>query len=123
MAEYVPVHTPGNAITLRASAAVKAGEIVEVSGAGTVAPAAAGSVKWVGVAVFDAAVNDEVTIHSGGTQEVVASAAIAAGALVSTAAGGEVATAGATPAAGAVVGVALTAAAGDQSLVRVRFER
>lgn len=122
MAEYVPVHTPGVALTLRASAAITAGQIVEVSGSGTVAPAGAASVKWVGVAAFDAASGDDVTIYGGGTQEVVASAAIAAGALVSTAAAGEVATA-ATPAAGAVVGVALTAAAASGDPVRVRFER
>ena len=53
MADYLPKHTPGQAITLTASAAVTGGRLVAVSGAGTVAPAGADSAAVVGVAGFD----------------------------------------------------------------------
>lgn len=117
MAEYLPIYKPGQAFTLKASAAITGGQLVEVTGAGTVGPAGAASVKVVGVAAFDAAINDNVTIYAGGVQHGTAAGTIAAGDVVQAGAAGTVA-AGTT----APIGVALTgaAAAGD---VRVLFNR
>lgn len=122
MAEYLPTYKPGQAVTLKASAAITGGQLVAISGSGTVAPAAAGATAWLGVAAFDAAANDNVTVYCGGVQNIAASANITAGAVVSAAAGGKVATAGATPAAAEVVGIALTTAATD-ARVRVAMAR
>ena len=121
MAEYLPVYNPGQAVPLTASATITGGQLVEVSGVNTVAPAAADSKKWVGVAAFDAASGERVTVFRLGVQRPIASGAVAAGDLVAAAAGGKVATA-ATPAVGALVGVALTTAADGQS-VEVAFTR
>lgn len=121
MAEYLPIHTPGQAVTLKASATITAGQVVAVTGSGTVGPAGADSATWVGVAAFDAATNDNVTIYCGGTQTCKASGAITAGDAIECAAAGAVATAsGAT--ALTYVGIALTTAA-DAAQVRVRFNR
>jgi hypothetical protein len=70
MAEYIPIFKPGQAITLKASASITGKQVVAVSGSGTVAPAGAASTAFVGVAGFDAATNDNVTIYAGGVQEV-----------------------------------------------------
>lgn len=121
MAEYLPIYKPGQALTLKASAAITGGQLVAVSGSGTVAPAGATATNWVGVAAFDAALNDHVTIHCDGVQSLTASGAVTAGDIVSSAAGGAVAT-NATPAAGNVVGIALTTAA-NGAKVRVKFTR
>lgn len=121
MADYLPIRIPGQALVLQASADVTGGQLVAVSGSGTVAPAGAASAAWVGVAAFDAKSGAKVTVHCGGEQELVASGAITAGALVVSAAGGKVASS-TTPAAGTLVGVALTTAA-DGAKVRVKAER
>jgi hypothetical protein len=42
MAEYLPLHAPGKAITRSASATITAGQLVSVSGSGTVAPVGCG---------------------------------------------------------------------------------
>lgn len=120
MSDYIPLHL-GEAITRTASAAVTGGQVVVVSGEGTVAPAGATSTAWLGVAAFDAAAGEDVTVHKGGVQRPVASGAVAAGAMVATAATGKVATA-ATPTVGQLVGVALSAAA-DGETVDVDFVR
>lgn len=128
--EYLPVFKPGQAVTLKASAAITGGQVVAVSGSGTVAPAAAGAAAWTGVAAFDAAVNDNVTVYSGGVQSCTAAGAVTAGDLVVTGAAGRVATLAAvtTPTAAdvtstrAIVGLALTTAA-DGGKVRVQFDR
>lgn len=111
MAEYVPLRNPGKAITAQASAPVTAGQLVEITGDNTVGPAAADTAKWRGVAAFDAAAGDLVTVVSGGDQELIASGTIAAGAEVAAAADGAVATAGADS---NVVGVAFRAASGGR---------
>lgn len=121
MAEYLPIHTPGQAITLKASATITGGQVVAVSGSGTVAPAGADSTAWVGVAGNDAATNDNVTIWCGGTQECTASGAITAGDPLECAASGAVATQAAGTAS-TVIGIALTTAA-NGAKVRVRFDR
>ncbi len=121
MAESLPIYRPGQAITLKASGAITGGRMVAVSGSGTVATAGADSIAWVGQAAFDAATNDNLTVHCGGVLEFVASGAITAGDNVECAAAGAVATAsGVTP--GTYVGVALTTAA-DTAKVRVLMSR
>lgn len=130
MAEYLPIYKPGQALTLKASAAITGRQVVAVSGSGTVAPAGANSTAVVGVAAFDAATNDNVTIFAGGVQAVTASGAITAGDLVVSAAGGQVSTLAAvtTPTAAdvtntrAIIGTALTTAA-NGAVVRVQFAR
>lgn len=119
MADYLPIRIPGQALVATASAAITAGQIVEVSGNDTVAPAAAASAKWLGVAAFDAKAGDRVTVHAGGTQAPKASGAVTAGDQVAVAAGGTVATS--ADGVGAV-GVALTNAA-DGAEARVQFIR
>lgn len=102
MAQHTPLFLPGQSYTRRTSAAVTGGQLVEVSGSGTVAPAAADSTKVIGVAGFDAAAGDIVTVHTAGVHPLAASGAISAGDQVAAAASGKVA-AGTT----AVIGVAL----------------
>lgn len=122
MPEYLPVFKPGLAPTLKASAAITGGQLVVVSGSGTIAPSSTATHLWVGVSSNDAAVNDNVTVFSGGVQAVTASANITAGQLVEPAANGAVAphTNGTNDV--NTVGLALsTAAAGAK--VRVRFIR
>jgi predicted RecA/RadA family phage recombinase len=122
MAEYLPLHTPGKAFTRQASAAITGGQLVGVSGSGTVAPTSAATPSFVGVASNDALSGDNVAIYAGGVQRLVASGAITAGATVEAAAAGKVSahTNGANDI--NIVGVALTTAA-DGALVEVQFER
>lgn len=121
MGDYVPLYKPGQAITRQASAAITGGQVVVVTGDGTVGPSAAASAAFVGVAAFDAAVGDQVTVHKGGVQRPVASGAVAAGDIVVTAAAGRVVT-NAAPGAGQQVGIALSTAADGES-VDVDFVR
>ncbi len=121
MPEYLPIHTPGQAVTLKASATITGGQVVAVTGSGTVGPAGADSTSWVGVAANDAATNDNVTVYCGGTQNCTASGAITAGDAVEVAASGAVALAS-TPTVATHLGLALTTAA-DGAKVRVRFNR
>ncbi len=122
MAEYLPLHAPGKAITRVASAAITGGQIVVVSGSGTVAPGSAASAVVVGVAAFDAASGDNVTIYAGGVQRCIASGTVTAGQTVEAAAAGGVA----THTNGAndvnIVGIALTTATAPNT-VEVQFER
>lgn len=110
MSDYLPLYKPGQSITRATSADVTGGQLVAVSGDGTVAPAAANSTKWVGVAAFDAKSGDNVTVHCGGVQRLVASGAVTAGDTVAAAAAGKVATS-AAPTVGQPVGTALSTAA------------
>ncbi len=121
MAEYLPIYKPGQALTLKASATITGGQLLAVTGSGTVAPAGAASTATVGVAGFDGATNDNVTVYAGGVQSVTASGAITAGSPVIAGAVGTV-VASALPPAGQQVGVALTTAA-DAAKVRVLFGR
>lgn len=121
MAEYLPIYKPGQALTLKASATIVGGQLLAVSGVNTVAPSGAASTATVGVAGFDAATNDNVTIYAGGVQNCLASGSITAGSPVIAGAAGTV-VASATPPAGQQVGVALTTAA-DGARVRVQFGR
>ncbi len=121
MPEYVPIRKPGHSLVATTSAAVTGGQLVFVSGSGTVAPTTGATDAWLGVAAYDAATNETVTIHTSGVQELTASAAITAGSIVAAAAGGAVAPIG-TGTFGQAVGVALTTAAGGAK-VRVKFNR
>lgn len=120
MADYLPKIQYGEPFTTTASAAVIGGRLVVVSGAGTVGPAGADAANVVGVAAFDGAANEKVTVfpRPGGVHRLVASAAITAGAKVISAAAGKIATigAGANP-----VGIALTTAAAADDVIDVLF--
>jgi hypothetical protein len=118
MAEYLPVKSPGQALTPSASATITAGQLVAVSGVSTVAAAGANALNWLGVAAFDAVNGDVVTVYCDGVQELVTTGTVTAGDLVVAAASGTVSTLAAvsTPTAAdvtntrAIVGVALTTA-------------
>ncbi len=134
MGQHVHLFAPGAAITYTASAAVSAGNMVEVTGDRTVGPAGANSIKWVGTAAFDAAIGEKVTVLSGGVQKVLAASDVTAGDLIVCAASGKVATLAAvtTPTAAdvtntrAIVGVALTSVDVSEvtdDRIQVKFER
>ncbi len=116
MGDYLPLFRPGQTVTFDVTAAVTGGQAVEVGATDrSVAPAAAGTTKYVGVAGHDAAIGDKVTVEVGNpVHEFTASAAVALGAKVEAAGGNRVRTA----TTGTVIGTALTAAA-DGALVQV----
>lgn len=119
MADYSPVFTNGTAPwTLQASATITGGRLVEVTGAGTVGPAGAASVKVIGVAAFDAANGAKVDVWplGGLTHRITAAGAIAAGDNLAAGAAGVVAPIGAGTF-GQLVGVADRAAA-DTAICR-----
>lgn len=120
MADYLPKFKPGQAVTFTASADVIGGRLVSVTGNRTVGPAGADSASVVGVAAVDTVAGEKVTVftRAGGVQQLVASAAIAAGAKVTSAAAGKIVTqgAGTNP-----IGLALEAAAADLDVVDVLF--
>lgn len=123
MADYVPIFKPGQEITQTVGAtAVVAGNLVALSAANTVIPTTAATAAWLGVATTDGAIGAKVGVASGGVQELVASAAIAAGALVVAAAAGKVATIGAGTF-DQVVGLAMTAASANNDKIRVKMAR
>lgn len=92
MAEYLPLHKPGQAITRQASATITGGQLLAVTGAGTVGPAGANAVNWLGVAAADTASGDNVTVYTGGVQRLTASGTVTAGDQVVPAAAGQVST-------------------------------
>jgi predicted RecA/RadA family phage recombinase len=122
MAEYLPLHDDGDAITRSASAAITAGQLVSVSGSGSVAPAAAADVPWLGVAAFDAASGANLTVFTSGVQRIVASGTVTAGQLVHAGASGTVVTHTNGTTDYVVVGLALTTATGP-ALVEVKLAR
>lgn len=123
MADYVSIFKPGDEITQTVGAtAVVAGNLVMLSAANTVIPTTGATAAWLGVAATDAPVGSKVGVISGGVQELVASAAIAVGAMVIAAAAGKVATVGAGTF-GQNVGVAMTAATNDGDKIRVKMAR
>ena len=114
MADYLPKFHEGVAITLAASAAVTGGQLVAVSGDGTIAPAGADSAAVVGVAGFDVLDGDRVNVYRHGVQRLAAADAITAGAAVAAAASGQVSASGTNH-----IGVALTAAAKKGDVIDV----
>ncbi|MFE9232046.1 capsid cement protein [Cellulosimicrobium funkei] len=119
MADYLPKFKPGQAVTFKASAAVTGGRLVAVTGDRAVGPAGADALA-IGTAGFDATAGEDVTVflRGNGVHPLVAAGAIAAGAQVISATGGEVATIGdgSNP-----IGIALTAAATDQDVIDVLY--
>lgn len=121
--------TPGADVTFTVGADVTADQLVAVTGNRTVSPAGAKSAAWIGTAAFSAKAGEKVTVKRGGVQRILASGAIAAGALVVAAATGKVAALAAvtTPTAAdvtdtrAVVGIALTG--GTDVLVEIALSR
>lgn len=111
MADYLPKHSSGKPFTATASAAVTGGRVLIVSGAGTVSHAGADAVPatLIGVAGFDAAIGESVTVYPlPGVHVLTAGAPIVAGATLGTLAAGKVDDAGTNKFA-----VALTAASAD----------
>lgn len=113
--EYNPPYETGVAITLTASAAVSAGDVLEVSGNGLVAPVTAdASVKVIGVASNPGQPGDRLMIWGRGpVHELAADGIITAGDLVvaSVTPGMGVRTATDDDNPRAVLGVAITSAA------------
>lgn len=106
MAQYLPRYKPGHSINRTTSADVTGGRLVEVSGSGTVAHAAADSGFVLGVAGNDTKSGDVVLVHRGGVQRPEAAGAIPAKAVFYAAADGKIAATGTKP-----LGFTLTAAA------------
>jgi Uncharacterized conserved protein (DUF2190) len=83
MADYTPVYVEGECLTSTASAAVKGGDVLEVSGSGTVAPitpSATPSLKVVGIAQADCPSGGRVSIWARGpVHESVADGSVTAG--------------------------------------------
>lgn len=93
MAEYLPIFLPGMAFTSQASATITGGQALFVSGSGTVAPATTAANIIIGVAAFDAASGDKVTVFGRGTiHKLTASGTVTAADAVEAAAAGAVAT-------------------------------
>lgn len=112
---YLPLYRPGDTVTFNVTTAVTAGQAVEVGTADmSVAPAAAASAKFVGIAGHDAKVGDKLTVEVGKPiHELKATGAITRGQKLEAAAAGSVR----TLASGAAIFLALTSAA-DGGLVR-----
>jgi hypothetical protein len=85
MSAYYPIFMGPPPHTAVASATVTGRQVLEVSATGTVGPAAAASVKVVGVAGFDAAANAEVLVFRGGVQELTTVRTLAAGRAIGVA--------------------------------------
>lgn len=109
MGAYEPKFLYADAATGTASATITGGQVLIVSGNGTVGPATAASPAVIGVAAFDAANGDRVTYFPRGKIHVsTASGAITAAARVDAGAAGTVASASSAL---TNIGVALTTAA------------
>jgi hypothetical protein len=114
MSDYAPLYMPGDVITGVTSADVTGGQVLVVSGNGTVGPAGADSNAVVGVAAHDAASGKNVAFHGRGQVHVsTAAGGITAAARVNSGADGKVASA--TAGVGNI-GVAMTTAL-DAALV------
>lgn len=130
MADYTPVYTGGvKPFTATTSAAVVGGNVLIVSGNNTVSASTADSAVVVGVAAHDAASGARVTVWplDGCIHELVASGAITAAGGVNADAAGQVKASGTgiptQAAAGALIGTALTTAAGSPLKLRVQGRR
>lgn len=87
MADYTPVYVPGKVFTSTASAAIVGGNLLVVSGSGTVAPVVFGAAVQtiVGVAAEDTPINGRVTVYGRGIiHESVAQGTVTAGDLLTT---------------------------------------
>ncbi len=108
MADYAPLYMPGDVITGVASATITAGQVLVVSGNGTVGPAGADAANVVGVAATGAASGANFPFHGRGQVHTsTAAGGITAGARVNSGAAGTVASASAGT---GNIGIALTTA-------------
>ena len=120
MSDYLPKFKTGDPFTLPTSGAVTGGRLVAVSGAGTVAHTGDDSAVCAGVAAFDAASGDQLTIYPRpGIHRLTASGAIAAAARIAADAAGKVQTIGSNT---NPIGTALTAAAADGDVIDVLLD-
>ena len=101
---------------LVAGANLQKGQVVYVSADMTVSPTTASSAAVLGVAMFDAKAGEPVAVECEGLMKLTASAAITAGAKVTSAAGGKVATGSEN-----TIGIALSTASKDGDDVIVKF--
>lgn len=91
MADYAPIYLYADQITATTSAAVTGGQLLHVSGDGTVAPAPADSHAFVGTAAQDAASGARVSYcPRGKVHESTTDGAVTAGNNVFTTAAGTV---------------------------------
>lgn len=91
MGDYVPKHR-GDAYTRTALTGVTGGQLVKVNGSGSVDTATAATHLVMGVAAFDAATGEKVSVETGGVQRLIATGTVTAGQLVEAATNGTVAT-------------------------------
>lgn len=111
MSNYIPKIDTHSVLTRSASADVVGGQLVDVSGSKTVAPAAADSAAVLGVALSDAKTGQAVSVSLGGVQRPVADGEITAGVKVFSAVAGKVSAKGTSN----PIGIALeTATSGAQ---------
>ena len=104
-----------NQKVIKAGADVKKGQVVEITGDAVVSPTSGASAKVLGVAMFDAKANEEVSIETEGLFKMVASGTITAGSKVASAKDGKVATGTEN-----TIGIAITSATADD-YVYVKF--
>lgn len=115
MADYAPVYNNGSdPFTATASATIVGGQLLDISGSGTVGPAGAASVIFCGVAAHDCASGSRISVWPlpGLVHETTTPAGVTAGAALQVAAAGTVnsGTVGTLAAAGSLIGTALTTA-------------
>jgi hypothetical protein len=130
MGDYQPVYTGGaDPFTTKTSGVVTGGQVVVWSGANTVAAGGAASAIVAGVAAYDAPSGGVIAVWplEGVVHELVAANAITAGGGVQTAASGQVdpvaTSIAAGSAAGTLIGIAVTTAAGSPLKLRVQGRR
>lgn len=128
MSDYTPVYEGGvEPFTVSASAAITGGQVLEWTGASTVAPTGGISAKVAGVAAYDVASGGRISVWplEAVLHELTSSGAITAGGGIESAAAGAVAAAAtsiaASAAAGTLIGVAVTTAASNK--VRLQGRR
>lgn len=119
MPEFNALYKPGEEFPRTTSAAVTGGQVLIVSGSNTVAPSSAASAAVIGVAKFDAASGEVVTVASDGIYNLGASGAINAGNAVTAGASGAVAAHSGTNYS-TIIGVALADAADSKVLVKLK---
>lgn len=104
-----------NQKAIKAGADLKKGQVVEITGDCVVSPTSAASAKVLGVAMFDAKKDEEISVETEGLFKMVAGGTITAGDKVASAADGKVATATEN-----TIGIAITSATADE-YVYVKF--
>jgi deoxyinosine 3'endonuclease (endonuclease V) len=130
MSSYEPKYLYGQEASATASATITGGQLLVVSGNGTVGPAGAGAANVIGVAAQDAASGARLSYFPRGKIHITTAAgSITAGDQVISAASGQVATLAAAAAAAVgdvnaarqVLGVALTTAANGVNVEWMEF--